>query len=315
MNSRPYHLVDVFTDRAFGGNPLAVFLDGNGLSPALMQAIAKEFNLSETTFVLPPEDPANDFRVRIFTPADELPMAGHPTVGTTFVLARAGLIKPAAERTTLTLEEGVGPIPMAIDWENGQPSFIEMRQPLPKFGPIVEERAGVAEMLSLEMEAIRDDLPIQVVSCGVPFVFVPVKTLEAIRRIRFRIDVEERLKLPSKNIFVFTTETEFPGSNVHSRMFSPSLGVSEDPATGGATGPLGCYLVRHRVIPSTSELRCVSEQGVEMGRPSFLHIRIRHAAGEITAVHVGGSCCYMGSGQLELATTGDIPGQATGGLA
>jgi trans-2,3-dihydro-3-hydroxyanthranilate isomerase len=297
---RSYHLVDVFADRAFGGNPLAVFLDGRGLSDALMQAIAKEFNLSETTFVLPPENPANDFRVRIFTPAEELPMAGHPTVGTTFVLTRAGLVRPGTDRTMITLEEGVGPIPVAIYWENGKPSFIEMQQPLPKFGPPIEDRAGIAEMLSLETEAIRAELPIQVVSCGVPFLFVPVKTLAAMRQIRFRRDVEERLKLPEQNIFVFTTETEFAGSAVHSRMFSPSLGVSEDAATGGATGPLGCYLVRHRVIPSENELRCVSEQGVEMGRPSFLHIRIKHAAGEIIAVHVGGNCCYMGNGQLEL---------------
>jgi trans-2,3-dihydro-3-hydroxyanthranilate isomerase len=300
MNSRTYHLVDVFTDRAFGGNPLAVFLDGNGLSDALMQAIAKEFNLSETTFVLPPQDAANDFRVRIFTPADELPMAGHPTVGTTFVLTRAGLVRPGAGPTTIVLEEGVGPIPVAIDWENGRASFIEMQQPLPKFGSPLDDRAGIAEMLSLETKAIRADLPIEVVSCGVPFLFVPVNKLEAIRRIRFRLDVEERLKLPSQNIFVFTTETEFPGSAVHSRMFSPSLGVQEDAATGGATGPLGCYLVRHRVIPSENELHCVSEQGIEMGRPSFLHIRIRHAGDEITAVHVGGHCHYMGSGQLDL---------------
>lgn len=235
-------------------------------------------------------------------------MAGHPTVGTTFVLTRAGLVRPGRERTKITLEEGVGPIPVAIDWENGKPSFIEMQQPLPKFGPTIEDRAGIAEMLSLETQAIRADLPIQVVSRGVPFLFVPVKTLEAIRRIRFRRDVEERLKLPEQNILVFTTETEFPGSAVHSRMFSPSLGVSEDAATGGATGPLGCYLVRHRVIPSESELRCVSEQGVEMGRPSFLHIRIKHTADEITGVHVGGNCWYMGSGQLELAEEGSLEG-------
>ena len=303
MNSRAYHLVDVFTDRAFGGNPLAVFLDGKGMSDALMQAIAKEFNLSETTFVLPPQNPACDFRVRIFTPANELPMAGHPTVGTTFVLARAGLVRPETGRTTITLEEGVGPIPVTIDWKDGQPSFIEMQQPLPEFGQPIEDRAGTAEMLSLEPEAIRGGLPIQVVSCGVPFLFVPVKSLEAIRRVRFRIDVAEKLKLSSGNTFVFTMETEFPGSGVHSRMLAPLLGVPEDPATGGASGPLGCYLVRHKVLASDGELRVVSEQGVEMGRPSFLHIRIRHTGDEITAVHVGGSCCYMGSGQLELPNT------------
>ena len=133
--------------------------------------------------------------------------------------------------------------------------------------------------------------------------FVPVKTLEAIRRIRFRIDVAERLKTPAGNTFVFTMETEFPGSGVHSRMLAPLLGVAEDAATGGASGPLGCYLVRHNVLASENGLRVVSERGIEMGRPSFLHIRIRHAGDEITAVHVGGSCCYMGSGQLELPET------------
>jgi trans-2,3-dihydro-3-hydroxyanthranilate isomerase len=300
VNGRAYHLVDVFTDRAFGGNPLAVFLDGKGMSDALMQAIAKEFNLSETTFVFPPQDPANDFRVRIFTPTEELPMAGHPTVGTTLVLTRAGLVRPGTERTMITLEEGVGPIPVAIDWKDDEASFIEMQQPLPEFGPPIGDRAGIAEMLSLEAEAIRDDLAIQVVSCGVPFLFVPVKSLEAIRRIRFRIDVAERLKLPASNTFVFTMETEFPGSGVHSRMLAPLLGVSEDAATGSANGPLGCYLVRHKVLASEDELRVVSEQGIEMGRPSFLHIRIGHNGDEITAVHVGGSCCYMGSGQLKL---------------
>ena len=303
MKARPYHLVDVFTDRAFGGNPLAVFLDGQGMSDELMQSIAKEFNLSETTFVLPPTDPGCDFRVRIFTPASELPMAGHPTVGTTFVLTRAGLVRPGTGRTTITLEEAVGPIPVAIDWKDGRPSFIEMQQPLPEFAPPIEDRRGIAEMLSLEMEALRADLPIQVVSCGVPFLFVPLKSLEAIRRIRFRSDVAERLDAPAGNTFVFTMETEFPGSGVHSRMLAPLLGVPEDPATGGASGPLGCYLVRHRVLASDGELRVVSEQGIEMGRPSFLHIRIRHAAGQIQAVHVGGTCYYMGSGQLELQDT------------
>jgi trans-2,3-dihydro-3-hydroxyanthranilate isomerase len=306
MNSRAYHLVDVFTDRAFGGNPLAVFLDGKGMSDGLMQAIAKEFNLSETTFVLPPQNAANDFRVRIFTPADELPMAGHPTVGTTFVLARAGLVRPETGRTRVTLEEGVGPIPVSIDWKNGEAAFIEMQQPLPRFGPPFEDRDGIAEMLSLEPEDVRADLPIQVVSCGVPFLFVPVKSIEAIRKVRFRIDVAERLEAPAGNTFVFTMETEFPGSGVHSRMLAPLLGVPEDAATGSANGPLGCYLVRYKMLASDGELRVVSEQGIEMGRPSFLHIRIRHTGDEITAVHVGGSCCYMGSGQLELPEDGGL---------
>ena len=180
---------------------------------------------------------------------------------------------------------------------------LAIQQPLPKFSSPIEDRAGIAEMLSLEPEAILDNLPIQVVSCGVPFLFVPIKSLEAIRRIRFRIEVAERLKTPTGNTFVFTMETEFPDSGVHSRMLAPLLGVPEDAATGGASGPLGCYLVRYKVLASDGELRVVSEQGIEMGRPSFLHIRIRHSSDEITAVHVGGSCCYMGSGQLELPET------------
>jgi trans-2,3-dihydro-3-hydroxyanthranilate isomerase len=167
----------------------------------------------------------------------------------------------------------------------------------------MEDRAGIAQMLSLPPEAIRDDLPIQVVSCGVPFLFVPVKSLEAIRRVRFRMDVAESLNAPAGNTFVFTMETEFPGSGVHSRMLAPLLGVPEDAATGSASGPLGCYLVRHKVLASDDELRVVSEQGIEMGRASFLHIRIRHTGDEITAVHVGGSCSYMGSGRLELPDT------------
>lgn len=299
----PYRLVDVFTDRAFGGNPLAVFPNGAGIPDATMQAIAKEFNLSETTFVLPPDDPANDFRVRIFTPAAELPMAGHPTIGTTFILAREGLVRPGIGPTTLVLEEGVGPVPVVITWEEGSPKFIEMAQLRPTFGPVFDDLGAVAEMLSLEPEAIRaSQLPVQIVSCGAPYLLVPLNGLAAMRRIRFRFDVWEKLlrNFDAPDVYVFTTEVECAGSMVHSRMFAPAHGISEDPATGSAAGPLGCYLVRYRVIDSAGELRCLNEQGIEMGRPSFLHLRIAHEKGEITQVRVGGSAYYMGAGALEL---------------
>src|SRR5919199_951771 len=134
MRRLHYHRVDVFTDRAFGGNPLAVFTNGRGLSTETMQAIAKEFNLSETTFVLPPDDPRHDWRVRIFTPGNELPMAGHPTVGTSFVLAREHMIPRGGPETDIVLEEGVGPVPVRVSFEGGEPSFAEMSQPLPTFG-------------------------------------------------------------------------------------------------------------------------------------------------------------------------------------
>lgn len=298
MRHLSYHLVDVFTDRAFGGNPLAVFTDGRGIPDALMQSIAKELNLSETTFVLPPAEAKHDFRVRIFTPKSELPMAGHPTVGTAFVLAREGMLK----KREAVFEEGVGPVPVSIELRADGPGFIEMRQPLPKFGARFEDAGAIAEMLSLDRRAIRD-LPAEVVSCGNPFFFVPIDSLESIRRIRFRADVAERIvkETGATGVFVFTQEVENAGSHVHGRLFAPGEGISEDPATGSAAGPLGCYLSRYGLTAGSGEVRSVLEQGIEMGRPSFLHIRIGHSKDEeITAVHVGGSCCYMGSGQLEL---------------
>lgn len=299
-----YHLVDVFTDRAFGGNQLAVFTHARGLSAEVMQVIAKEFNLSETTFVLPPEDQSNDYRLRIFTPAVELPMAGHPTIGTSFVLAREHMIERNGPETTIKLEEGVGPISVTIKWDSDEPSFLEMSQPLPTFGPRFTDAHVMAEMLSLAPEAITETgLPMEVISCGVPFLFVPLKNLEAARRIRFRLDVWERAlrEFAAPQVFVFTRETEFPGSTIHSRMFAPALGMLEDPATGSASGPLGCYLVRHKVLPAERLIECVSEQGVEMGRPSFLKIRIGcDERGEITAVRVGGQCHWMGEGYLEI---------------
>jgi trans-2,3-dihydro-3-hydroxyanthranilate isomerase len=279
-----YHILDVFTDRAFGGNPLAVFLEAEGLSDATMQSIAKELNLSETTFVLPPQDNANDFKLRIFTPVAELPMAGHPTIGTAFVLAREGLVRRDDSETMITFEEGVGPIPVLIMWKEDAPDFVEMQQPRPEFGA---------------------RLPVEVVSCGLPYLFVPLDGLDAMRRIRFRLDVWDRVLRgsPAQDVFVFTKEVQFPGSNMHSRMFAPAYGIAEDAATGSANGPLGCYLVRHGALPSDGELRCVSEQGIEMGRPSFLHISVTHTNRKISAIKVGGRCHCMGAGYLEIEET------------
>src|SRR5918995_4016817 len=223
MRKLHYHRVDVFTDRVFGGNPLAVFTNGRGLTTETMQAIAKEFNLSETTFVLPPDDARHDYRVRIFTPANELPMAGHPTVGTSFVLAREHMIESAGDgAVTITLEEGVGPIPVRIEFKDGQPVFAEMTQPLPVFGPRLEDPAPIAEMLSLDAADIDEWLPVEVVSCGVPFLYVPLKSLDAARRARPRADLMERALagVVPPEVLVFTREVEHAGSTVHSRMFA-----------------------------------------------------------------------------------------------
>lgn len=302
MRKLHYHRIDVFTDRAFGGNPLAVFTNGRGISSETMQAIAKEFNLSETTFVLPPDDPRHNYRVRIFTPAQELPMAGHPTVGTSFVLAREQMIDCSRDETTITLEEGVGPIPVRIEFRDGQPAYAEMSQPLPQFGPRFDERRTVAEMLSLDADDIDDALPVEVVSCGVPFLYVPLKSLDAARRARPRAEVMERALagVVPPEVFIFTREVERAGSTVHSRMFAPPLGIVEDPATGAASGPLGCYLVKYGVVKSDGVAAIVSEQGLEMGRPSFIKIRIEKNGDAISGVKVGGQSHYMGEGFIEV---------------
>jgi trans-2,3-dihydro-3-hydroxyanthranilate isomerase len=299
-----YHRVDVFTDRAFGGNPLAVFRNGRNLPDETMQAIAREFNLSEVTFLLPPADPACDYRVRIFTPDRELPMAGHPTVGTAFVLAREHIIGPGegGAPVAVTFEEGVGPVPVRVEYEAGAPVSAEMRQPLPSFGPRSEDRRAVAEMLSLSEDDLDPALPVEVVSCGVPFLYVPVRGLDAARRARPRADLFERAAADGvpREVFVFTREVEHAGSNVHSRMFAPGLGITEDPATGAASGPLGSYFVRHGLAGGDASVELVSEQGIEMGRPSFVRIRIEREGERITGVRVGGRCHYMGEGFLEV---------------
>jgi trans-2,3-dihydro-3-hydroxyanthranilate isomerase len=297
-----YRIVDVFTDRMFGGNSLAVFLDGRGVTDAEMQALAREMNLSETTFILPPDDSANDFRVRIFTPGRELPMAGHPTIGTAFVLARERMLPAGGETVTIRLEEKVGLIPVRLEMKNGAPDKIWMTQPLPTFGPVFPNAAAVSEMLGIDSSGLRSDLPIEVVSCGLPFLFVPASDLATMRKLSFNRDLSRRAleSLEVSGVFVFAMEVENAGSTVHSRMFAPELGIPEDPATGSASGPLGSYLVRSGVVRAEPKVSMVSEQGIEMGRPSFIHIEITQEVNEITEVKVGGQTVFVGSGEIEL---------------
>jgi trans-2,3-dihydro-3-hydroxyanthranilate isomerase len=302
MRKLPYRIVDVFTDKMFGVNPLAVVLDGRGVTDQEMQALAREMNLSETTFVLPPDDRANNFRVRIFTPGRELPMAGHPTIGTSFVLAREKMVPTDGDTVTIRLEEKVGVIPVRLEMKNGAPDKIWMTQLRPTFGPAFRNVDAVAEILGIDKAGIRSELPIEVVSCGMPFLFVPIRDLATMRRLKFNRDFCYRAlgSLGVSEVFAFAMEVENAGSTVHSRMFAPELGVPEDPATGGASGPLGCYLVRHGLVPAKPTATIVSEQGMEMGRPSFIHIEITQEADEITSVKVGGQTVFVGGGEIEL---------------
>lgn len=305
MQQLPYVLVDVFTNQPFGGNQLAVFPDARGLAPEMMQILAKELNLSESAFVLPASEDTHDYRVRFFTPAVELPMAGHPTVGTAFVLAHKGLIQLTEPEITVTFEEGVGAVPVTLQVHEGQLDVIQMRQPLPTFGPVFADREAIARMLSLDPASLDATLPLEVVSCGVPFLYVPLTGLEAMRAIRFRLDVWERVlrDFDSPHVFAFTRETMLPTSTVHSRMFAPAMGIAEDPATGAASGPLGCYLVRHGLVQpdTTGSSQMISEQGFELGRPSLIQIKIEQAGQDITGVSIGGQCHFMGEGYIQLA--------------
>ncbi len=294
-----YHLLDVFTDRQFGGNQLAVFPDPPLDLPAeIMQKIAKELNLSETTFVYPPTDPKCDYRLRIFTPAAELPMAGHPTVGSANILARLGALGHIAGERTIVFEEGVGPIAVTIHaGERSAPTEVWMTQPTPQFLDIYEDRSTIAEILSLNAADLHADIPMQVVSSGLPFLFVVLNSLDAAQRIRFRPDrwSDTLAGTDAENIFVTTTETVYEGSSAHSRMFAPALGISEDPATGSASGPLGAYLLKYGLVQSGD---LVSEQGFEIERPSFIRINVRRNGAAFSEVSVGGQCAYIGFGTL-----------------
>jgi trans-2,3-dihydro-3-hydroxyanthranilate isomerase len=292
---------DVFTDHLFGGNQLAVFLDGRGLAAETMQAIAKEMNFSETTFVLPPERSGTDVRMRIFTPGDELPMAGHPTIGSTFALARAGVIGP--ERDGLVFGLGIGPVAVSLTWRAADLSFAWMTQPNPAFGEPIADPARAAAVLGLsELAVAGTGLPVQVVSCGVPFLFVPLATRAAVDNAalqRDRFDVlRETAGTDAHGVFVFSSQPGNDKATVYSRMFAPDLGMGEDPATGGASGPLGCYLVRHKVIRPEKAAAILSLQGVKMGRPSHVHISIGTEKEEITSVRVGGEAVLAGEGTL-----------------
>jgi len=293
---------DVFTDRLFGGNQLAVFLDGRGLSTETMQAIAKEMNFSETTFVLPPETRDTDVRMRIFTPGEELPAAGHPTIGSTFALARSGVIESTRDRFVFGL--GIGPVPVTLTWKGDELSFAWMTQRNPNFGEPVADKAAAAAALSLSPETVAGaGYPVQEISCGVPFVFVPLATRSAVDEASVNAGLLDSFIRSSNSsahgVFVFSAQ---PGASdratAYSRMFAPGLGVVEDPATGIASGALGCYLVKHQIVPPEQAGAMLSLQGVKMGRPSHVHISIGMQNGDINNVRVGGEAVLAGEGTL-----------------
>jgi trans-2,3-dihydro-3-hydroxyanthranilate isomerase len=303
MSGREHRVVqvDVFTERAFGGNPLAVVLDAADLGDALMQAIAREMNLSETTFLLPPTRPDCAARVRIWTPAREVPFAGHPTIGTSWVLASEGRLPAGATR--FSLEEGIGPVEVELEGDPRRPRFLWMRHGEAAFGPERSNRAALAAALGLEEADLRPGAPIRSGSTGSTFLYVPLRDREAVDRAA--LDVPRLLAAmgegPRMGVFVFAADPDPRAGRVYSRMFAPhTSGVPEDPATGSASGPLGAYLVEHGLVAPAAAVDIVSEQGTRMGRQSFVHIRIAMRAGRIAELRVGGSVVPVLEGRLRV---------------
>jgi trans-2,3-dihydro-3-hydroxyanthranilate isomerase len=289
-----YVTVDVFTAERFGGNPLAVFPEAAGLSDAEMQTIAREFNYSETTFVLPPAEPAHTARVRIFTPTREMPFAGHPNIGTACVLARAALARGEAVPRPLLFEEIAGLVPVTVRLEGGSVLDAELRAPLPLSRQADLDPAGVAACLSL---AERDVLTAahlpQVVSVGAAFVVVEVSGLEALGRVRPNSVTWEDV-LPRDGASSIYAYARMPGDALRSRMFTRSL--YEDPATGSATAAAAALLLD---LTDQSRLALTVHQGVEMGRPCLLHATAWREAGGIAA-GVAGGCVPVMTGTLSL---------------
>lgn len=306
MSNHLFYQLDVFANSPLAGNPLAVFPDAEGLSDQQMQALAREMNLSETTFVLPSERATR--RVRFFTPTAEIPLAGHPTIGTWWLLAELGLPElPQSGDQRVTQETEAGVLPVDIFTERGKPVRVEMTQASPEFGESVEELETLAEMLGGAESIARETPRPQLVSTGLPQLMVPiagVDRLESLPTGGAGANLAAYLKrLGTDCVMCFHVQrTDDQSSEVRARMFAPGLGVPEDPATGSAAGALGAYLVWHGlVLPHSGVANLVVLQGEEVGRPSRMMVQVNVGnGGEITEVKVGGEAVTIISGEVAL---------------
>ncbi len=289
MRSYPFIQTSVFTDEryAFSGNQLATFwnLSQSDLTDDEMLGITREMNFSETTFVLPSDHDKCVKRVRIFTPGREIPFAGHPTLGTAFVMKNKGVIEENAENSYYEL--GIGPIQVSFSENN----YVSMQQPKPTFLEEFKGRKAIASILGIPEDEISEQWPMRYVSTGLPFLIVPLISLSSIQSIK--LDVNQLLNVlkeyPSQELLVFCSDTIHSDSNVHVRMFAPSVGVIEDPATGSAAGPLGAYLDKYNIINKQSHGKKISiEQGYEINRPSKLIAKCSYDNNIISGVTVTG---------------------------
>lgn len=304
QRSLKFYQADVFTGQPFGGNPVAVFPDAEGLTDDQLQRIAREMNLSETVFVFPPTDPAAAARLRIFTPTQEIPFAGHPVLGTFYVLAHLKRISVQEGITRVTQECNIGLFPIEVHTEHGRVVRVVMAQPKPELlEPItaIDELYLIASALGIPKHVIADaKWPLQVVSTGLPVLIVPVRTLTAARSIT--PDASAIIKICERfganGIMVFTTVTVESFASVHARMFAPKIGILEDPATGSAGGALGAYLVHNGVVEVGPTTEILIEQGYEIDRPSRILVQVESEDDVIQGVTVGGQCVLVVEGTL-----------------
>jgi len=294
MPQIPYSIGDVFAEKQYAGNQLAVVHPGTQLSDEEMQTIAREFHFSETTFILSDTEHDGGWDVRIFTPAEEVPFAGHPTLGTAFIIQQEFIHQPVDQ---LTLHLKAGDIPVSFARVNGKP-LLWMKQLEPAFGNTYDMETFAA-LLSLEPEQIDARWPIQTVSTGLPFIIVPLTNLAAVKLARIQPAVYARLieHSDAKAVFIFCPEAYDESHQVNSRMFADFFDVPEDPATGSANGCLAAYLVQHRYFGNT-QIDIQVEQGYEIQRPSVLHLRASQNSDQTIQIHVGGQVQSIAKGEL-----------------
>ncbi|WP_088240426.1 PhzF family phenazine biosynthesis protein [Calothrix rhizosoleniae] len=294
MTSLNYFIVDVFAERKYTGNQLAVFTNAGNLNTEEMQSIAQEINYSETTFITSPQEQNGGYEVRIFTPNQEIPFAGHPTLGTGYILQQA-IIQQPVEKITLNL--GVGQIPVTINYTDGLPEWLWMRQNTPTFYSEIPGEA-IAEILQIDINGIDSRFPIQEVSTGLPFIIVPLKDISTLKQINLNKEKYFQLiaNTEAKCILAFCPETYHPDNHLHVRVFCDYVGIPEDPATGSANGCLAGYLVEHGYF-GKNQIDIRVEQGYEIGRPSLLLLQAEKNNTGID-VNVGGKVILVAQGEF-----------------
>lgn len=313
-----YVHLDVFTDKRLQGNQLMVFVQPAGLDVDAMQALTRESNYSECTFVFPPEAAGTDHRVRIFTRTAETPFAGHPTIGTAFALAHAGVLKPGTARTVLGL--GAGPTNVDLDWKDGKLAFAWMTQLKPTFGKTVTDGAALAAAIGLDADAVRltpdttsssvrvvrlqpDQVPAgQEVNCGSNFFIVPLATRKAVDAAvldRAKVDaVFAAAGIQRRGMYVFSNERGADNATAYTRLLG--AGGTEDPGTGSAAGPAGCFMAQYRLVPPELVSEITILQGVLVRRPCHIHVNVTMAGSEASGVKVGGGAVVVGEGTMSM---------------